>query len=67
MSKEAVQQVIGAAVLDANFRQALFADPNSALKGFDLTAEEVAQLKAIDAETLQSMAGTLDERVSKMR
>jgi hypothetical protein len=65
MSKQAVQAIIGKAVLDGDFRQALFADPTTALEGYDLTEQEVATLKGIDSETMESLAGTLDERISK--
>jgi hypothetical protein len=65
MSQEAVQAIIGKAVLDSEFRQALFADPVAALEGYDLTEQEVATLKGIDSETMESLAGTLDERISK--
>jgi hypothetical protein len=65
MSKEAVESVIGRAVLDGQFRESLFAEPEEALEGYELTEEEVAGLKAIDAETMESLAGTLDERISK--
>jgi len=65
MSKEAVESVIGKAMLDAEFRKALFADPEKALAGLDLTETEKAQLKGLDAETLTNMSRTLDARVSK--
>jgi hypothetical protein len=65
MSKEALQAVIGKAVMDSEFREALFADPDQALEGYELTEEEVAALKAVDAETMESFAGSLDERISK--
>jgi len=67
MSKEAVQLVIGKAVLDADFRRCLFADPEQALSGFKLTAAEKRRLLKVDSETLELMAkilGTL-EPVSK--
>ena len=67
MSKESVEAIIGKAVLDGEFRETLFADPEEVLAGFDLTEEEVAALKAIDFETMESFAGTLDERISKMK
>jgi hypothetical protein len=67
MSKEAVEAIIGKAVLDSEFREALFANPEGVLAGYDLTEEEVAGLRAIDFETLESFAGTLDERISKMK
>lgn len=65
MSKEAVETVIGRAVLERDFREALFASPEEALADYELTTEEVAALKTIDAETMESLAGTLDERISK--
>jgi hypothetical protein len=67
MSKEAVEAIIGKAVLDSEFREALFADPEEVLAEYDLTEEEVAGLRAIDFETMESFAGTLDERISKMK
>lgn len=65
MSKEAVQAVIGKAVTDSEFREALFANPDEALAGYELTEAEIAALKSIDAETMESFAGSLDERISK--
>ena len=66
MSKKALQSVIGRAVTDASFRNSLFADPDTVLDGYDLTDGEIAALKAIDAETLDNMAGDLDDRMSKV-
>ena len=66
MSREAVEAIIGKAVLDSDFREELFANPEEVLAGYDLSEEEVAALKAIDAETMESFAGTLDERISKL-
>ena len=65
MSKEAVESVIGKAILDAEFRKALFADPEKALAGYDLTETEKAQLKGLPSETLDAMSHTLDARASK--
>jgi hypothetical protein len=65
MSKEAVQAVIGKAVTESEFRELLFANPDEALEGYELTEEEMGALKAIDAETMESFAGDLDERISK--
>lgn len=66
MSKEAMEAVIGKAVLDSEFREALFANPDEVLGGYEMTEEEIAALKAIDAETIDSFADTLDERISRM-
>jgi hypothetical protein len=65
MSKEAVQTVIGRAVTDAAFREALFADPAGVLADYDLGAEEIAALKALNAEQVAAFAGSLDQRISK--
>ena len=66
MSKESVEAVVGKAVLDSQFREALFADPEEVLAGYELTEEETAALRAIDFETMESFAGILEERISKM-
>jgi len=67
MSKEAVESVIGKAILDSEFRKALAADPAKALESFDLTDTEKASLKSIDDEAMNALANVLDTRVSKMR
>ena len=65
MSKQAVQAVIGRAVTDSMFRDMLFATPEKALTGYDLSGDEVHALKAIDAESMETLAGSLDDRISK--
>jgi len=65
MSKEAVESVIGKIMLDAEFREAFAAGPDQVLAGFDLSETEKAGLKSIDVETMDALAHTLDERVSK--
>jgi hypothetical protein len=65
MSKEAVQAVIGKAVTEGEFRELLFANPDEALEGYELTDAELEALKSVDAETMESFAGALDERISK--
>lgn len=65
MSMEAVQAVIGRAATDAEFRQRLIDNAREACAGYDLTAEELAALEALDAASLQNFAGTLDQRISK--
>jgi len=66
MSKDALQSVIGRAVTDKKFRYTLFANPDKALADYDLTEEEISSLKSIDAETMDDVAGTLDDRMSKV-
>ena len=63
MSKEAFEAAIGKAVVEADFRDLLLADPDLALAGFELTEEEKTILKKIDAETLDSLGDSLDARI----
>jgi hypothetical protein len=64
LSREAVQAVISRAVTDGEFRQELFAKPYQALAEYDLTEAEVAALRTIDVETLESLARRPDENSS---
>lgn len=63
MSRETLQAVIGRAVIDEGFRLALFADPDAMLAGYELTEDEVAALKRVDAESLDACADSLGARI----
>ncbi|RRR66900.1 MAG: hypothetical protein EI684_19870 [Candidatus Viridilinea halotolerans] len=65
MSQEAVQQVIGRAITDAEFRQQLISDARTACADYQLNDEELAALEALDHESLKAFAGQLDARLSK--
>jgi hypothetical protein len=65
MTLAAVKAVIAKAIEDSEFREALFANPEETLAAHDLSESEVAALRSIDAETMESLAGSVDERVSK--
>jgi hypothetical protein len=67
MSIEAVESVIGKAILDGEFRTELFAEPDKVLARFDLTDAEKAQLKSVDRETLNALSTALDARISKTK
>ena len=58
------QEPLGRALVDEAFRAQLFDDPRQAAReaGYDLTAEQLAALKATD---IQSIAEALDERLVK--
>jgi hypothetical protein len=64
LSRQAVQSVINRALADSEFRQELFAKPHQALTEYDLTEAEVAALRTIDVETLESLARRPDEHSS---
>lgn len=57
MARQDLERLIGRAVLDPQFREKLFTDPEKAVReaGFDLTEEELAQLKSIDAQKARAL------------
>jgi hypothetical protein len=67
MSKKAIEAALGKALLDDTFRRCLFAEPDNALEGFDLTGIEKARLKHLDSETLDELARVLQTRLIKTR
>lgn len=67
MSQQAVAQVIGRAVVDAEFRDLLFSDPDQALVGYDLTMEERQAILATKSKHLKDFAGKLDPRITKAK
>lgn len=52
MAKKDLERLIGRAVLNRKFRELLLADPEKTIrdKGFELTEEEMAQIKELDPE-----------------
>ncbi len=50
MAKEDLERLVGRAVLDADFREKLFADPEAAIReaGLDLTDEEMDWVRKVD-------------------
>jgi hypothetical protein len=66
MSQEAVVQVVSRALLDGGFRKQLFAEPEAALKEFELTGPERVALSKIKPEAFDSFAGEVEKRVSKV-
>jgi len=63
-TEKELQALLGRAVADEAFRARLFDDPRQAAldAGYDLTAEQLAALKALDVQTI---AEALDERLVK--
>jgi hypothetical protein len=57
MARQELERLIGRAVLDPEFREKLFTDPEKAIReaGFDLTEEEIAHLKSIDTEKTRAL------------
>jgi hypothetical protein len=65
MTQSDVERVIGRAVTDTAFREALIKNAREACKEYQLTEDELDALEALDAESLAAFAGTLDKRISK--
>ena len=65
MSQQSMQAIIGKAIIDTAFRQRMFADPDTVLADYELSDGEVAALRAIDFETMECCARTLDDRISR--
>jgi hypothetical protein len=65
MSQTEIERVIGRAVTNTAFRQALINNAREACKEFDLTEDELDALEKLDAQSLLAFAGTLDKRISK--
>jgi hypothetical protein len=63
MSQRELEAVIGRAILDQEFRMALFADRAVALDGYELTEAEVAAVRMVDAESLDGCAMILEGRI----
>lgn len=56
MSQQTIESILTRAMSDASFAETLFAEPDSALAGFDLTAEEIAKFKGLTRTQFQSMS-----------
>lgn len=54
---------MGRAIIDTEFRLLLFADPDSALAGYNLTEAELAALKSVDAENMDACAEGVGRRI----
>ncbi len=63
MSKDSLAKVVQRAISDAGFRRQLSTDPAGALRGFNLSADEMSAIRAGDAGRLTALG--VDQRMSK--
>ena len=61
MSQQTVESILTKAMSDSAFANALFADLESAVTGYDLTAEEVANLKSMSRAEFEKFAAASPE------
>jgi hypothetical protein len=63
MSKAGVEALAQRAMSDESFRQQVKSNPDAALAGYDLTAEEKAAIKSGNTAKLRELG--VDERITK--
>jgi len=56
MSTKSVETILSRAMSDAAFAEELFASPSKALAGYDLTAEEIAQITSMSRAEFAALA-----------
>ena len=59
MTTACLSQIIGTAVIDGGFRSTLLNNPTRALAQFDLGADEVRDISALRATTIEQFAEKL--------
>ena len=59
MRHEGIQAIIGAAVIDTEFRQHLLQDPSTVVGEFELSPDEQKAVLSVTATTLQGFATQL--------
>ena len=65
MSAHSVEEVLGRAIKEPDFRGLLLRDPGQALAGYDLSAAEVQALSALQQDDFDGGEADLEQRVSK--
>ncbi len=61
-----LERLIGAAIVDREFRAALLDAPVEVASGFGLSGEELQLLESANASTLEELAGYIHAWISKM-
>lgn len=59
MAHEALQAMVGTAIVDSTFRRSLLNQSPEALRRFELTPEESAAVQRINAQTIEGFAREL--------
>ena len=65
MSDAAIRKVIGQAIGDLQYRDLLFSNPDKAIEGLDLSAEEVTFVKNFKRDKFDEATSEIEERISR--
>ena len=65
MAESHVKQIIANAVINSEYREKLFKNPDEALAEFDLTDEERTVLKGLDRDKFDTTAAEMEDRISR--
>lgn len=65
MSTVAVKQVIARALAEPEFKELLLTDPEQALTGLELSADEVMSLKSLTREALEALALQANQKLTR--
>ena len=60
-----LEEIIGRAAMDSQFRERMLEDPEVALREYELTEEQIAAIKAIPTDALERFAYQLTKSVGK--
>lgn len=68
MSRETIDRIVGRALLDRPFLEALLRQPEAALAGYDLSAEEQGQIaetvRGLSPEEARKLAAAFESQVA---
>ena len=59
------QIVVGKAMVCSDFRKQLMEDPEKAVSSYDLSEEELAEIKALTEEKIELYAPEIDENIKR--
>ena len=67
MYQTAVEQIIGRAATDSEFRSLLFSEPDRALSEYELTPEERQKILAMQPADVEQFAARLDKTIKRTK
>jgi len=65
VSRKILEEIIGRAAMDPEFRRRMIQEPETAFKDYDLTEEQISALRTIPMDALEKFAHNLMEGIGK--